>query len=350
MAAGNSQTRVDDQAREWFMLRHERDLTTREHTDFDAWMAEPAHRASFQQLEQIDRSLAAIAASAEGARMRHNPLTAPFHGIVRALGAVLTPAPAMAFACTMMLAVGAVYLAPWQGEGAVDHYMTELAQSRDITLDDGTVVTLSADSEIATHFSEVERRVELLRGQAFFDVSKNPERPFFVTTPTTQVRVVGTRFDVHRGDRVKVTVEEGIVDVTRQVSNIAPAKDTRSVSQDVPTQQPRAVRLTAGQQVRVDPRGVSTVVHVDANEVASWRRGKFIYHDAPLSEVIADANRYRPGRIVLGAPELANLRVTASYSQDQVDSLVAMLEETLPVRIYRESENRVVLWPRAVDI
>ncbi|MFD1216987.1 MULTISPECIES: FecR family protein [Microbulbifer] len=361
MAAGNSQIRAEDQAREWFMLRHERELTARETADFDAWMAEPEHRASYQQLEEIDRSLAAIAASAEGARMRRageGVLNKPMQALTRALSTLLSPVPAMAFACTLLLAVGVVYLSPLQQDQAQTTYRTELAQSREITLQDGSQITLGADSEIATRFTDAERTVELVKGQAFFTVSKDRTRPFLVNTPTTQVRVVGTRFDVQRGDSVKVTVEEGIVDVTRHVvnavaSNTQPdntrSNNTSSVSQDVPSLSPRAVRLTAGQQVRVNPRGVSAITSVDANEVASWRRGKFIYRDAPLSEVVADANRYRPGHIVLGAPELSSLRVTASYSRDQVQSLVAMLEETLPVRVYREPGNRVVLWPKGVD-
>lgn len=352
MAAGNSHTQIDDQARAWFMLRHERDLSAREVSDFDTWMAEPEHRASYERLEQIDRGLAAIAATAEGARMRragNSGWNQPFHALSRTLSTLLSPAPAMVFACTMLLAVGVVYFVPPQQEPLPTTYSTELAESREITLKDGSHITLGANSKIATDFSDTERRVELLRGQAFFSVSKDHSRPFLVNTPTTQVRVVGTRFDVHRGDSVKVTVEEGIVDVTRHVSNAVRPRNSRSVSQDVPSPSPRAVRLTAGQQVRVDPRGISAITSVDANEVASWRRGKFIYRNAPLSEVVADANRYRAGRIVLGAPELAELRVTASFSRDQVESLVAMLEETLPVRVFHDSDDRVVLWPKGVD-
>lgn len=347
MTTGNShlQTdfrRVEAEAREWFMLRGERSLTSDEQSAFDEWMQQVHNRGAYQRLEQIDRSLAALAAGPEGARLRQpGGLSGWLDKLNNYFG--IAPAAGLAFACTLILAVGVVYLAPWQAEPGPQAYAAELAQQRTVTLNDGSRVTLGGDSAIEVAFSDTRRSVKLLRGQAFFEVSKDPARPFYVGAREAEIRVVGTRFDVHAGSTLhpatKVTVEEGIVDVAGR-----PAGDAATVSQSGPK-----VRLVAGQQVSVDQSQLSRVTTVDTTQVASWRQGKFSYRDAPLSEVVADANRYRKNRIVIGTRELENLRVTTAFTADQADTLVAMLEQSLPVRVFKEPDGRVVIWPGTVE-
>ncbi|WP_295800825.1 FecR domain-containing protein [uncultured Microbulbifer sp.] len=342
MTTGNRQTatdirQVEAAARAWFMLCSERPLTAAEQSDFDNWLQEPANRASFQRLEQIDRSLAALAAGEQGARLRQRGGIGATLERLRDL--LLTPASGLAFACVMMLAVAVVYLAPSQDQGG-EAYATELAETRTVTLEDGSAVVLGGDSAIESVFDGERRGVKLLRGQAFFTVTRDPSRPFYVNAEGAEIRVVGTRFDV-RSSRdakqgVKVTVEEGIVDVAPTDSRVAAGNASK-------------VRLQAGEQVQVIRRRFGEVKTVDASQVASWRQGVFSYRDAPLSEVVADANRYRKQRIVIGTPELENLRVTTAFTVDQADTLVAMLEQSLPVRVFREPDGRMVIWPGTVE-
>ncbi|MCA0899904.1 MULTISPECIES: FecR family protein [Microbulbifer] len=349
MSTGNSQPQTDirqieAEAREWFLLQGERALDGSEQVAFAHWMEQPQHRSAYQQLQQIDQTLAALAASEEGARLRQpSGLSALMETLRSYLG--VSPLNGLAFACTLMLAVGIAYLAPWQGEPAAQSYASELAQVRNVTLEDGTRVTLGGDSALEAEFSEDSRRIKLLRGQAFFNVAKDSARPFQVTAQGAEVRVVGTRFDVRTGSKlnpaVKVTVEEGIVDVAR--------KNTVATEDVDKGDSANKVRLTAGQQVKVDERAISPVSQVDATTVASWRQGKFSYRDAPLSEIVADANRYRQDRIIIGTRELENLRVTTAFTADQADTLVAMLEQSLPVRVFKEPDGRVVIWPGTVE-
>ncbi|MBY6211682.1 FecR domain-containing protein [Microbulbifer agarilyticus] len=348
MSTGNSQPQTDirpdiwqieAEAREWFMLQGERTLSDSEQVAFAHWMEQPQHRSAYQQLQQIDQTLAALAASEEGARLRQPSGLSALMETLRSYFDV-SPLNRLAFACTLMLALGIAYLAPWQGEPAAQAYASELAQVRNVVLEDGTRVTLGGDSALEAEFSEGSRRIKLLRGQAFFDVRKDPTRPFVISAQGAEVRVVGTRFDVRTGSKlnpaVKVTVEEGIVDVARKTA----AK---------PDEAENKVRLTAGQQVKVDEKRISPVSKVDTTSVASWRQGKFSYRDAPLSEIVADANRYRKDRIIIGTRELESLRVTTAFTADQADTLVAMLEQSLPVRVFKEPDGRVVIWPGTVE-
>mgnify|MGYP000170989171 CR=1 FL=1 len=349
MTTGNSHPQMDirqveAEARQWFMLRAERNLTAEEQSAYDTWMQQVHNRSAYRQLEQIDRSLAALAAGEDGARLRQRGGFDEFMDKLRGLFGNLAgagPVAGVAFACTLMLAVGVVYLTPVQQEAGAQAYASELAQQRIVTLEDGSVVTLGGDSAIEAQFTEDRRSVKLLRGQAFFEVAKDAARPFFVNATGAEIRVVGTRFDVRAGNAhnpaVKVTVEEGIVDVASRSARGAESGPGAKV------------RLVAGQRVSVNEQQLSTVETVDAAQVAGWRQGKFSYRDAPLSEVVADANRYRKNRIVIGTRELENLRVTTAFNADQADTLVAMLEQSLPVRVFKEPDGRVVIWPGAVE-
>src|SRR5262249_27512759 len=93
-------------------------------------------------------------------------------------------------------------------------FATEIAQTRIVMLPDGSRVTLGAHSEIEQRFSANERRVVLTGGEAFFEVTHNPPRPFFVEAGQANVRVTGTKFNVsQRQSGVAVAVLEGEVHV-----------------------------------------------------------------------------------------------------------------------------------------
>lgn len=343
MSQGVNPKQVDDQAREWFMLRGERTLNASEQQAFEQWRAVPEHLRSYRQLENISASLKQLVAAEGGSRLREvGGLADVFQGLRDTFVSWTQFAkPQLGFAFAVFLSVGLWFgLAGTGGEQQARAYVSEVAQTQVLQLEDGSEVILAAGSQLESNFSAERRDVTLLHGQAFFSVAKDAQRPFFVTTDSATIRVVGTRFDVRRDrDRVKVSVEEGIVDVVHRAEPGAGyARDEQATN--------TPVRLLAGQQVHVDESVLSDVATVDVSEVASWRDGKLVYHNARLSEVVADVNRYRHGHIALGADHLDDLRVTASFSVDQVSMVVSMLEQSLPVSVFREANDRVVLWPK----
>ena len=117
----------------------------------------------------------------------------------------------------------------------------------------------------------------LQHGEAFFAVAHDEARPFTVAAGDARVRVLGTRFDVRRspGDRVRVEVEQGLVEVSRDLPNGA-----------------SVARVAAGQGALADATGVRTAALAKAEDVGAWRRGRLAYAAAPLEDVVADLNRY----------------------------------------------------------
>jgi transmembrane sensor len=158
-------------------------------------------------------------------------------------------------------------------------YETRPGERRQIALADGSQITLAPASRLRAASRWRPRALSLERGEAFFVVAHQDDQPFTVQAGDALVRVVGTRFNVHRGaDRdVRVEVEQGVVQVS-----------------EGPNGQDRAVTLRAGQMAVADARGLTVGVLAQPELAGGWRQGRLAYDDAPLAEVVADLNRYSP--------------------------------------------------------
>ncbi len=339
MGLANRQKVIDAEACEWLLLKQERQLTAVEQEDLSQWLnIDESHRTSFSELEKVWAGIGTLNGSEELAKMRSSEQENSFLDKITSLfrfDSLALPQLGGGLAVAMLLAV--FVISPMMQTGdAVQTFRTEVSQTQELTLDDGSRVTLGANSEIQVSFVDDKRHVDLNRGQAFFKVAKDASRPFYVATNSATIRVVGTRFDVRRNnDNIKVSVEEGIVEVVRRAKRVSPG---------VPVSDQKT--LTAGQQLNVTRHAMGEVELVDSSAVATWRDGRLVYRNARLSEVIADANRYRDGTITLGAKHLEDLQVTTSYSVDQVDTMVLMLEQSLPLVVHREADGRIVILPK----
>ena len=175
---------------------------------------------------------------------------------------------------------------------------TATAETREIALDDGSAVTLGADSAIAMDFSASRRAVILLRGEAFFQVAEDRARPFTVQAETLSVTVTGTAFDVGFTDRsYAVTVASGAVRVAH-----AGAAGTREVA------------LSPGQRLVIDREsGNAAQTTIAAEDVASWRAGRLVVEDAALPDVVDAIRRHYRGAVLVVSPFLRERRVTGVY-------------------------------------
>lgn len=335
--------RHENEAREWFLLMQLQAVSSDEREQFEHWLsANESHQRAYRQMEVLWQDLAGLRESGELDAMNAAD-RGFFSGITEAARALVEniarglPRPRMAaavFASVLAVALIAL-LMPRGGEAGWERYSTTTGELRELRLGDGSVVTLGADSSVKIRMQKDRRLVELLRGRAFFDVSRDVDRPFLVVAGDTRVRVLGTRFDINRiPGRVQVAVLEGEVSVAlREFTDHKP---------DAPAEW----RLTSGQRIEAMGRdSMSPVFQVDLSELGAWREGRLVYRSASLLEVIADANRYYAGSITLVSDTLGELRVSASFRTDQIELLLDMLAETLPVELRRESGNEIVIMP-----
>ena len=178
-----------------------------------------------------------------------------------------------------------------------DH-TTRIAETRRIVLEDGSTVVLAPSSAIAIAYSDRERRVNLLTGQAFFEVAPHPNRPFRVDSRRLQTTAIGTGFDVRdSGDSTTVSVQRGNVRVENK-----PSLPTVSEA------------LEAGEFLRVARTGRIARGRRPPSEVAAWRKAQLIVVDQPFQDVVDQLRRYHNGAIVLADRSLAERSVTGVYN------------------------------------
>jgi transmembrane sensor len=202
-------------------------------------------------------------------------------------------------AAGLAIAAGsASYVARVWNEG---RYRTQIGEMRVIPLNDGSVVFLNTNSEMIVRYSQSQRNIELVRGEALFDVAKNKARPFIVKTGSTQVRAVGTSFSVKvlANQPVQVLVREGVVEVKRQ---------------DVPVAPP--VLIAANNRAIAPPDAPIVAEPVETAEVGralAWRVGRLAFHGEPLNVAASEFARYSPVRIRIDDPEVANKKVIGLF-------------------------------------
>jgi transmembrane sensor len=226
-----------------------------------------------------------------------------------------------AVAASLLLALGAgAYL--WLVQGG-EHYMTPIGGVASVTLKDGSKVTLNTDTEIRVGLSARERDVDLKRGEAFFEVEKDSQRPFVVSAGGKRVIAVGTRFSVRRdAEDLEVVVTEGKVRV-------------EDAGETVLT--PGAIAHAGDAGVLVQRKTVP-----EAQEHLSWRTGVLMFRDQTLGEAVAEFNRYNERKIVIADPKVTDLRIEGNFRATNVDAFVRLLESGFPVRA-RVEGDRVLL-------
>lgn len=336
---------IEREAREWFVLLQSGSLTDAQRQEFDAWLsAQPEHNAAYEQLTGIWARIATLAVTPEGDRLRRSVRSASARSWFGRLwrpasaGGFFFNSPLGAAAAVVLLAVSAGFVWLQSGTETVTElrFATNTSEIREVQLPDGSQVTLGAQSELQVAFDERTRSLTLLGGEAFFDVTSDPQRPFVVAVNDIRVTVVGTRFDVRkRFAGASVAVLEGRVQVAQRD---AAGADTTGLL------------LSAGEQVSKPLNaGFTTVRSVSAVEAGAWRNGRLIFRNARLIDVITDANRYFDGSISLQAREIYNERVTLTLRTDQVDELPEMLSKALPIEAHESPGGRFTLAPATRD-
>lgn len=187
-------------------------------------------------------------------------------------------------------------------------------------LPDGSMLMLDALSRAEVRYFAQRRTVQLDQGAAFFEVARDPTRPFSVQAGSVRVVVLGTRFGVDitplagGGRRVGVQVESGRV-------RVEPAPGMA------------ALELVAGDSVRVEAGDVQRS-RAPADETASWRRGELVFEDATLGEALERLSRYTS--VALAAtPEAATLPLSGRVRIGQAGAWLEALPRVMPVRVRR---------------
>ncbi|MCJ2034907.1 FecR family protein [Methylobacterium sp. J-068] len=291
---------VYEAAAGWVARLSSSDATQADRDAFEVWRAaDPAHAEAHAEIELLWRKLGHVPD-----RRRSAP------GGLAGIAVAFVLCAGLAFRLGL---VDRLRSDIWSGVGDITH----------ATLADGSHIDLNTDTAIVLHFGEAERGIELLRGEAFFDVVPDPRRPFVVRGAGLSVRAVGTRFFVRADDTDSPAgVVEGSVDV---VASRPP------------------VRVSAGEALYRTNGATLSVARADVDRATAWRAGRLVFSGERLSTVLAELDRYRHGGIVLLDAAAGERRVTGSFDPRDTDEALDAIASSMGVGITRLSPLLVLV-------
>jgi len=311
--------------------------------DFSQWLlSDTRHRQAFAEMESlwgaleipVEQLMAEQGVAEDGAAYEADTVT-PISSEVGTASPHTNkyrtpPSQRLAMAACLVLAIFATL--GWQQDWATQwqsDYLTAVGEQIPINTEDGSRITLNTDSALAMDYSARERRVRLLKGEAWFNVASDDKRPFIVSTDAGAVRVTGTQFNVRLVDGgAFVSLDEGRVEL--RVPNNSRLEDSPIV-------------LEPGQQAVLAGKCISAPVPFDRTAVTAWLRGQFVFYNTPLAEVVETLNRHRHGRILVTSKELNSLKVSGIFSTDNPDAALEVIASTLPIQQTRLTDYLVLI-------
>ena len=355
-----------EQALEWRAVMDDDDLSAATREAFEVWLnADPAHREAFDYAQRFWAGLGALRGAELDEKffrrsLKERARATWFNVLRRSADLIAGPAAFVAvgakgavWAAVSVVAIGAALVvgrafisgpvAPVTEQIAEASFATDTAEIRELVLDDGSLVTLGADSALKVSMGEGRRTAVLERGDAFFDVASDTTRPFEVAAGPARVRVTGTRFDVQLDPgTARVSVAEGAVDVAFRGAGSVAAPKTVHEASAAPVQ-----RLTAGQMVMAAANaGLGDVSSVKGEAIGAWRGGRLVYADTSLADVIGDARRYYGGAIVIEDPKIAELTISGSFDATDIPAFLTTLSELFALEVVETREGNIVLRER----
>ena len=208
-------------------------------------------------------------------------------------------------------------------------YSTGIAEQRLIQLEDGSSALLNTDSVLQVRFTSNKRELLLKKGEAYFTVAKDKQRPFEVTAAKSSVRAVGTEFNVALlNHKLTLDVTEGIVEFK-----------TKTATDDLLTS-----KVRQGEAINFNDDDSKLLIQpANTARISAWKARKIYFSADTLESAIAEYNRYTRKKIVILHDELKHQKISGVFNIDDVDAFIFSLEQLLDVRVERHRDNILVM-------
>jgi len=295
---------VLEEAAEWLMRLSENDLSDHERAEWERWkISSPERDRAWARAQLLQSKLGGLPPS-----LAMSALDRPSHPERRAALGKLA----------LMLAVMPVGWGSWklaQTQQWTADYRTRVGERRELTLADGSRITLNTDSAIDVRYDRQQRLVHLREGEILVQTAQDPSRPFLVSTRQGRMQALGTRFTVRElSGRTHLAVLEGAVKVML-------AENTQTAP----------LIVNAGQRTDFSAQTFGTLTATDRN-VGAWTRGMLMADKMRLADFVAELTRYRRG-FVRYDPAIADLRISGAFPISDPQRTLNMLVQTYPVLV-----------------
>jgi len=319
---------VREQAAQWVIRMTESpdSLSAAEFDAFQAFIAEPVNAQEFHAISNV----AALTADLQDPDRARLTEWARNYTQVSSRSRVFKGMWAAAATLLVVVFVGLFYAEQhqWFGESP---YVTRTGEMKSVTFKDGSVAFLNTKTELRWIGTGNERRVAFLEGEALFEVVHDAKRPFTVVLDNSEIRVLGTRFNVYRkpSGETTVTTIEGAVEVRGYAKGSATPVWSRAIH--------------ANEEIGYRPMGLVNELHAtQAQEAVLWRSSVYRFHDQRIEDVLNELGRYTEQPIAISDPVTANTLVTGTFPTSDATDALNMLKTVAPIEWRRKGGGFVV--------
>lgn len=330
---------VEQHAAQW-VAKIDRGLNPSEESELAHWLEDsPVHGealvkcASMWDLLDVLSPIAKLMPIETFDVEKEQPLkTSPYSSVGWKRGSFVALAASILLSVGVVLTNSTAFLSP-NGSDLAEQiaevqsqtYKTEIGEMATFTLADGSTMQLNSDTQVTVSYSDSLRKLELVNGEAFFEVAKNKQKPFVVDVGVEQVTAVGTAFniDTRSGLDTEVLVTEGKVKVNRNSNR------SQQVYDDL--------FLTSGQSVKFAATNSRPQLNqvLDSGAALSWRDGVIVFQGESLAQVIREIDRYTPLTFAIVDDSVLNVSVGGVFKTGDTDQLLRVLEQNFGVHSTR---------------
>lgn len=317
----------DEEAAAWYLDLSAGELPLARRAELDEWMEDPENHEAFRRAAEIWDVTEAIASSPEVVHMRAEALAS-----YREAAAPRLRKPAnIGGRIAGMIAVAsaaAAAVAFWLTTPNTEAYRTGIGETQVAMLEDGSRLSLDADSSVDTTFDSQRRALVLNRGRARFDVAHNPVRPFTVAVGDKVVVATGTSFSVEKlGSEVHVVLYQGQVTVVLGRDwGLGDAAIHKGGMEEL---------LEPGHELTLPAIGEGAAAISKAPNLPDWGQGRVSFDDEPLVLAVERMNRYLPEPLVVADRGAAAVKVTGVFDTSSSTGFVEALRHLSGVRAER---------------
>lgn len=298
---------------------------------FEAWRAlDPTHDAAYRQVSEAREAAAALADDPALLALRHETLARATLGRKPRfrVGGKTLAAGALLCVGAPLAALGIKALAPASAERPVgETFRTGIGQRADVTLPDGSRVTLDTASALTVLFDKSARKVKL-DGQAWFDL-KPSATPFVIAVDGLSMTADAGTFDVREDDGL---VRAFAIDGTIALAGRAA--------------QGGAIAAPTGHLLAVQANQVSIRTLANPATFTGWHNGMLQFDNVPVMAATHELNRYRHRRIRIADGRIARMRISGAFEPTESPAFVDALTAGFPARVTQAGPTGVVIAAR----
>ncbi|GAC16462.1 FecR family protein [Aliiglaciecola lipolytica] len=350
---------VEDIAADWLIrMDGEPTLSPAEQAEFKRWInKDPKHKSEFMSLMEV----------------WDNAPVEEIHQLLYAKKVTAPPKKSPIFKpvymfCSMFFIAGLVFMftdfsrftQPESVYSSNGIYVTSIGQQQQYSLDDGSTVYLNTNSRVQVDYTDDNRNVWLIYGEAHFEVAKNPNKPFRVYAAGGRVEAVGTAFNVKLSDNLlDVLVTEGRVAMSAVVDKLIASPFSQTKTHEDVNQIDEMLStvgtLDAGQRIKLDAvyqgqngesptaYNIETLSAQELQRQQAWRSGVLVFDGQPMSDFVHEVSRFTHASFIIEDPQVANLRVGGRYKIDKLDQVIVALEHTFNIQVSQVNQSTYLL-------